>query len=177
MKVLIWILTAFSVLFLNEILGMTAGFRLGPLFTYPLIFIIARWLCKSEDKKKHEERKRVFAAYAAADRAAMLAEAGLNIETEEEKPPEGWQACPTCGRLVREGYLCSVCKPTLEEMKECHAGVPVESLSSVEDKQKEVETEHPTPLIRYCWKCGAKLLEDSNFCSACGAPKGKTVLP
>ena len=61
MTVLIWILSAFVMVLLNEGLGMLIGFKLGYAILFFLISAIATALCKvvlGEDKKKKAKGKK-----------------------------------------------------------------------------------------------------------------------
>ncbi len=144
MKVLIWTLTVFTIIFLNALLGVYVGFQFGNVLLYIMIFFIARRLCMAWDEKQSEKSRSVFAASAEAEREATL--------------PEGWYTCSTCGSLVRDGNRCSRCAG--------EASVPEEPLTPVEAGTEEEKEEKPA--ARYCRKCGAPLLSEGSFCTRCG---------
>lgn len=52
MKILIWVATAFGILFLNEILGLLIGFKLGPLFYVPIILGLSALFNRLLDRRK-----------------------------------------------------------------------------------------------------------------------------
>lgn len=83
MKVLIWILSGFAVVLLNEILGMAIGFKLGYVIVTFLACSIATALCKvliKEDSAKAKKGK-----------GRNASPVGNNAPI-----PGGW-TCPSCG--------------------------------------------------------------------------------
>lgn len=97
----------------------------------------------------------------------------LTIAVKEERPPEGWYACPTCGRLVREGNRCSRCEA--EKATPGESSAPAEAPTRVEPPAPaeistpvEAESAEEKPVTRYCRKCGATLEPGWEFCTRCG---------
>lgn len=94
MKVLIWILSAFAVILVNELIGMAIGFKLGYVIVFLLISAIATTLTK---------------AFLGEEAAGKKKKATGGNTTPSGPVPGGW-TCPQCGtHQLPDANFCDNC--------------------------------------------------------------------
>ena len=165
MKVFIWCFTLVVVITANTLMGETLGFRFGWLITLPVIYFIARSLCKKWDLFK-------------INKGAQ--EKGCS-PFELIKPDLTPDLLETCEALRgKHAELSVLLKKGVKkhELSRAYAdilldeylknGVGAEVTHAPEEKSAE-----DTPV---CLHCGERLMPESLFCKYCGkavAPKSE----
>lgn len=138
MKVLIWIVTAFVFVLLNELLGSLIGFKLGYVILFLLISTVATALTKAmlgeEAVSKNKKAKKNSAA----------------PPVNHGPFPGGW-TCAQCGtHQAGDANFCDICgnpKPAAPQQNAMHMTrpQPVESMGPMTQPQPIVTPEPPMP--------------------------------
>ncbi len=158
MKALIWIGCFFVYTFLNEILGLAIGFRLGYFFTLIIPFAVAKKLCAKWD------------AHIIREKAKKRGVTPFEF-FKAELPPIVINGCEA-SRGDKEA-LKQFLKRRLERSEVSKGQVIILMEEYMKPKtavniQSSKPEEQSSPPIRLCEKCGEKLLENSKFCRKCG---------
>lgn len=127
MKVLIWILSAFVIVLLNELLGLMIGYKLGYILVFALVSAVAGGLCKTliKDDGKAEKKKVSGGKKGQAIPAAPV--------------PGGW-TCAKCGASHDPATnFCDKCGTP-------KGGAPVQSQQPAYEPTRPQPIEPPKPM-------------------------------
>lgn len=152
MKVLIWIGCIFVASILNAILGEITGFKIGYLLFYLGVSFLARKLCQKWDE--HKEAKAQKKRIAEAVEALRGKDRGFSSSATS-----GWQC--VCGRFHPLYETSCVCGKSKFDAAEQPKPIAVTAQPPAAFEQKNQQ-------IRFCRRCGEKLIDDSRFCRMCG---------
>lgn len=163
MKVLIWFGCIFVATILNTLLGYVTGVKLGYLVFYLGVYFAARKLCQKWDEHKEaKKQQKEFAqiAQAHANESNVSVEAGVRVYNSiNHSAASGWKC--VCGRVHAAYEMSCVCGKskldTIEQSKSIEATT-----------QPPVTSFQKNDKIRFCRKCGEKLIDESRFCRKCG---------
>lgn len=117
MKVLIWIISAFVIILINELIGMAIGFKLGYVIVFLLISAVATALCKA------------FLGEDANNKKAK----GKGASPAGGPVPGGW-TCPGCG--ANHGPNINFCD---------RCGTPKPAAAAPQDAPVEMTRPQPAP--------------------------------
>lgn len=141
MKFLIWFGCIFVATILNTLLGYATGVKVGYLIFYFVVYFVAKKLCD-----KWDERKMVQKTYNPDDPNCFT-----ECKSCGYRDKKNFTTCPNCGERATK-YIRLNPEEELDEGK----------TDIKEDPVAEADK------IRFCRKCGEKLIENSRFCRKCG---------
>lgn len=162
MKAFIWISSCLVFSVLNVILGEATGFRIGSVLFYLIWFYSARAMCKAWDKhviaKKAEKVGISPFAYIKGEIPKAVLTSCEQSRGNYDKLKEELKDYAKDKQITRayaDILLDEYMNPRKSELLK-----PVTSA----DVEKVVTADR----IRFCRKCGEKLIDGSKFCRKCG---------
>ena len=157
MKVLIWVLCLFANALITTIIK-GSGVILGAIPTvilYGVTIWLARTLCKKWDERKadktanYQEKADTTPAVNKCEMCGHICDKTTAAKIEDEMGVRYRNLCDACMEI----YNATTNEPTnFAEPVESNIDEPVSSVAQ----------------IRFCRKCGEKLVENSRFCRKCG---------
>ena len=146
MKVLIWFGCIFVATILNTLMGYVTGFKIGYVIFYFCVYSAARRLCKKWDERKEAKKKQKE-----LDDLAKAHDADVDNRMRVGSGNHG---------SVASEWKCVCGKSKSDAVEETNPNIAASQPSAL-DVQK-------CDQIRFCRKCGEKLIDKSRFCRICG---------
>lgn len=148
MKVLIWISTFLLGAIVNTLIGVATGIKAGSVLLFIVEYFIAKKLCEKWDEKqagKNTENKR-------------CGNCGYNSFDSNG-------VCRNCGGKSKIEYDESV--ENVEGINDSTKNI-LKNQQTVTEKESDNLPYHDKTILKFCSKCGAKLIDDAEFCNKCG---------
>ena len=161
MKVLIWVLSLFVFTLLNMVLGEIVGVRLGGVLLYLVWYYSARAMSKAWEKSRINKK---------AEKCGVSAFAYIKSQIPEEVLVE-------CDKNRGNDEALKVKIKQHVKAKQISRAYADILLDEYMQPEKTVEKEpavanavnkDTTDKVRFCRKCGEKLIDGSRFCRKCG---------
>ena len=161
MKALIWILSCFIFSILNVILGEITGIRVGSVLFYVIWYYSARAMCKAWDKHRIIKKAEKAGVSAFAQIKSEIPTAVLaDCETSRGKYDELKEKLK--GYAKEKQISRASADIILDEYMHARKVVTEEPVITTAEKNVKADQ------IRFCRKCGEKLIDGSRFCRKCG---------
>ena len=162
MKVLIWFSSFLIFTFLNVLLGYATGVRAGSVLFYCVWFYSARAMCKAWDK--HRIAKKAEKAGVCSFEYIKGEVPEIVLANCEENRGNYDRLKENLRRYAKEDQITrAYADILLDEYKNIPKPAVKQPVSV-----NETETRQPADSVRFCRKCGEKLIEGSKFCRKCG---------
>lgn len=166
MKVLIWVSCFLVATFVNAMIGVAIGFKMGGLLLYIVVSAIAKNLCDKWDEHRGINKEQIEddsncafeckscgyideKLFNSCPKCGKNAKRFVHINKKAVHDEDKIQFCRKCGeKLIGSSKFCGKCGTEIIET----------SIITI------IEPEN----IKFCKRCGADITKDINTCHVCG---------